>query len=65
MIYSNIKEIADKKGLTIQEIEIRAGLTNGIIGKWRNRSPRVDNLMAVAKVLGVSITRLLKESNSE
>lgn len=61
LIYANIKELADKKGISISELEKRAGVPNGIIGKWRNRSPRVDKLVAVANALGVSITRLLKE----
>lgn len=61
MIYDNIKAIADKKGISIKEIEKRANLGNGIIGKWRKASPTLDKLTAVADVLGVSVARLLKE----
>lgn len=60
MIYDNIKAIADKKGLSIAEIEKRAQIGNGIIGKWKESTPNVDSLVKVAKVLGVSINTLTK-----
>lgn len=60
MIYENIKNLADVQKLSIAEIERRAGLANGTVGKWRHASPNAKSLQAVAKVLGVSILRLLK-----
>ena len=62
MIYNNILTIAKKKGLSLRLIEIAAGLSSGAIGKWKTRSPHVDNLMAVAKVLKVSLNTLVKEN---
>lgn len=61
MIYENILEIAQEKQLSLRQIEIKAGLSVGAIGKWKTRSPQVDNLMAVAKVLNVPINKLLEE----
>lgn len=60
-IYDNIKRQARKKGLTISQVESKAGLAQGHIGKWNTVSPRVDSLLKVAKVLGVSANALLKE----
>ena len=60
MIYDNIKALADKKGLSIAEIEKRAQIGNGIIGKWKESTPNVDSLVKVAKVLNVSINTLTK-----
>ena len=59
-IYDNVKEIADRKGLTICELESRAGISNGSIGKWKVSSPTVENLSKVSKVLRVDIRRLIK-----
>lgn len=59
MIYDTIKEISLEKGLSISAIEKKAGLGNGTIAGWKNSDPKVSNLKAVAKVLGVSVTRLL------
>lgn len=60
MIYDNIKTLADKKGLSIAEIEKRAQIGNGIIGKWKESNPNIDSLAKVAKVLNVSINTLVK-----
>lgn len=60
MVYDNIKEISEKKNISITEIERRAGLGRGAIGKWRTFSPTISNLQKVADALGVSIKTLLK-----
>lgn len=59
-IYENIKEIADHKGLTIKEVERRAGLSNGSIGSWRKVSPTIGGLVKVSTVLKVSVNRLIR-----
>ena len=61
MIYEKVKELADKKKLSIKEVEQKAGLANGAISKWNESMPRVDNLQAVAKALEVEIGYFLKD----
>lgn len=61
MIYDNIVEIAKKRNMPLRRIEKEACLSNGAISKWKTKSPQVDNLMAVAKVLKVSLNTLTKE----
>lgn len=56
---NKIKEFASKKGLSIAEIEKRAGLANGTIGKWDNSSPTLKSLEKVADVLEISVKRLI------
>lgn len=60
MIFTNISELAEKKGLSHSEIERRAGLSKGTISKWKTSSPTVDSLTAVAKVLDVAVEVLIK-----
>lgn len=64
MIYDNVQELANKKGLSIAEIEKKAQMGNGTIGKWKNASPNLESLYKVAEVLGVSINTLLKKGNT-
>ena len=64
MIFDNIKRITDAKNISIRTLETEAGLANGTVGKWRTSNPTIDNLMAVAKVLGVALTDLLKEDET-
>lgn len=60
-MYDKIREIAKKNGISIQELEKRAGLSNGTIGKWKKFRPVAENLQKVAVVLGVKMEDLLAE----
>ena len=59
-LYNNVKKIADRKGFSIREVERMAKIGNGSIRRWETQSPSVNNLMKVAKALGVDPERLLK-----
>ncbi len=61
MVFENVKKICDEKGMSISQLEKKAGLGNGTIGGWRTSAPRLDSLQAVAKVLKVKVDKLLKE----
>lgn len=61
MIYDNIKSVAEKKGMSIAEIEKKAQIGNGTIGRWRKSFPNVDSVVKVAKVLNVSVNTLIRE----
>lgn len=62
MIYDNVVELMIKKNMTIFELEREAGLANGTVRKWKDltNSPKLESVMAVAKVLGVTVNRLLR-----
>lgn len=61
MIFENVKRLAESQGLSIREVERRAGLENGAISKWvGDTSPRLENAMKVADVLGVDVKELTK-----
>ena len=59
MIYEKIKELCKQKGISINQLEKEAGLTNGSISKWNNNMPQADRLKAVADVLKVKMEKLL------
>lgn len=59
-MYQRIKELCDKRGITIAELEREAHIGNGAIKEWETRYPRLDNLAMVAKVLKVSLLTLVK-----
>ena len=62
MVYDRILEIAKKKGVSLRRIEEEAGMGNGAISKWKSSSPRVDSVLAVAQVLDIEISELLKRT---
>lgn len=60
MVYENIRQICKKKGISIRSVEKDSGLSNGVISKWKYSSPKIDNLLAVAKALNVPAAFLLE-----
>lgn len=65
MIYENVCRIAEKKGMTINQVETKADIGPGIIARWKIYTPRVKTLKKVADVLGVSVATLLRESKGK
>lgn len=59
MIYTNIVNKSKKINLSISKLEEKAGLSKGIISKWKTAIPTVDNLKAVADVLEVTVDELI------
>ncbi|ADG41439.1 hypothetical protein LKI_09500 [Leuconostoc kimchii IMSNU 11154] len=59
MLYDRIKEISNKKGLSIDFVNEKAGLSNKAIYGWKKSTPKADNLQKVADVLHVSTDYLL------
>lgn len=56
-----IKELCDARGINFSQLEKAVGLGNGVIGKWKDSSPRVDGVKRVADYFGVTIDELMKE----
>ena len=65
MVYENIKDICDKRKISICQLEKNAGLKNGTIGKWRDHSPNLKNLEKVASTLNVTVNRLIRNNKSD
>jgi len=63
VIYDNIERLSKEKDMTIQQLEIKAGVGNGTVGKWRNQKPLADTLDKVAKALGVTVDELMHGGN--
>lgn len=63
MLLDGIKRRCEANGITIAELERKAGIGNGIIRRWDEMNPRLDNLKAVAGALGVTVDELLQEGD--
>ena len=64
---ANIKRLCTVQGLTIQQLEDRAQISAGTIGRWGQDGqfmPSVDKVKRVADVLGVTVDELLKEGGT-
>lgn len=62
VLLENIKEIARERGMSISEIERKAGLARGHISKFSYiKTPQLDTVVRIAEILGVPLERLLRE----
>jgi len=59
ILYLKIKELADKKGVSLAQIERDLNFSNGIISSWKNGRASQDKLAAIADYFGVSTDYLL------
>ena len=67
-LLANIKRLCTSRGLTIQQLEDRAQISAGTIGRWGQNGkfiPSVDKVKRVADALGVPVDELLREEEEE
>ena len=58
-IYDKVKAEADLKKISIAALEVKAGVANGTISKWKTGKPLAETLMKVANALEVKINDLM------
>lgn len=65
-VFERIKEISDKRGLSLRTVATKAGLKSetAIYRYNQGVTPRKTTLMAIADVLGVSVNYLLGEDDT-
>lgn len=65
LIVKRIREICDKQNLEIPQLEIRLGVSRGLIGRWEkgNSKPSSETLINISNILNVSMDYLLGKSD--
>lgn len=59
-VYDRIQEIAKERWISLHRIEKEAGLSNGVICKWRTSQPRLESIKKVADALRIDAEELYK-----
>lgn len=57
--YEIIKELAKEKKISIRQLEMNFGYSNGYLAKWKNNTPNSDELSRIADFFNVSVDYLL------
>ena len=62
-IIEKIRKICEKEKITIAELERKAGLANGTIGKWENNDTgmRVKSLVAISDALDLPVSYFIEK----
>ena len=58
-LLDNIRRLCSESGITLTELESKAGLGKNTIYKWDSVNPSIDKVYLVAKALGVTIEELI------
>lgn len=58
-MFDRVKKISKKRGLSLAQLNEKAGFKPNVIYSWKTKSPSIDKVEAVADVLGVSVDYLL------
>ena len=61
MIYKKVKELCEKKNISIYRVEKDLGFSASSIVKWKNAVPGADKLKAVADYFNVPIEYFLEK----
>ena len=64
MIYTNIYNLCQKRGMSIAKLEKEMGFGNATVRGWANSSPTVEKLKAVADYFGVTVDALLADNDT-
>lgn len=64
-LLENIKKIAKDQGLSLLDVNNKAGLGSYSIYNWRKKAPTIENLTKVANVLHVSVDDLLDNKKEQ
>lgn len=57
--YERIKELAKEKKISIRQLEMDFGYSNGYIGSWKRQTPNSKELSRIADYFNVSVDHLL------
>lgn len=63
MIYTNVLDLCQARGVSIAKLERELGFGNATVRGWATSSPTVEKLKAVADYFGVTVDSLLAEQS--
>ncbi len=64
-LFDRTKEMAKERGLTLRELEKKAGLGQNFLYRWKTYAPKTAYLQKVADVLDVSVDYLLGNTDEK
>jgi transcriptional regulator with XRE-family HTH domain len=60
-IYTKIKLLCKKKGISIRKLEMDLGFSSGSVCKWDSSVPSFERTVKVADYLGITLDKLRAE----
>jgi len=63
-LFETIKILAKKQGMTLLEVNDKAGLGKYSIYNWKTKTPKIDSIKKVAEVLNTNVNDLINYSSA-
>lgn len=63
-VFERIKEVSKTRGMSLLQLNDKAGLKKNVIYSWKTKQPSAEKLKAVSEVLGVSTDYLLGKTDN-
>lgn len=63
-VFERIKEVSKTRGMSLLQLNDKAGLKKNVIYSWKTKQPSAEKLKAVSDVLGVSTDYLLGKTDN-
>lgn len=63
-LFETIKILAKKQGMTLLQVNDRAGLGKYSIYNWKTKTPKIDSIKKVAEVLNTNVNDLINYSSN-
>lgn len=60
LFYSKIKELCEKKGISVRKFETDLGFSRGCACKWESSMPSFDKIVLIADYFNISLDELKK-----
>lgn len=60
-----VKNLCEKKGLTVTRLEKEIGLGRGTITRWDTNSPSIDKVILVSNYFGVPVSALVGDQTGQ
>lgn len=58
-LYENVKDLANRKGMSLPDLAEKMGLVKTAIYKWKTQTPNIETIEKLAKYFDVSIEFLI------
>lgn len=66
-MYKNYEKLRDERGLTNYQVAKETGIGENTLSQWKQgrSTPKVDKLMKIAKLFGVPVEELIKDTEGK
>ena len=60
-MYQKVRELCEKRGISVRSLEKELGFSNGSVSKWETSVPGFDKAVKVANYFNVPVSELMEE----